>query len=307
MSAIAESGLESVCLDYLAESGWQVAHGPDIAHDGQRPERAAYTDVILEGRLRAAVRRLNPDLPASVVEDVVKAVGRAESPVLISENWRVHQLLTHGVPVHYRDASGNVKSVRAWLIDWDNPESNDFLAVNQFTVVQDGRTRRPDILNFVNGLPLAIKELKSPGAKNATVKGAHSQIKTYLHDIPALFSCNAVCVISDGLHARMGTMTGGWEHYAPWKTIDGSALAPGAMPQIEVLIRGVFEKTRFLDLVRNFVVFSQEDAGLVKRVAKYHQFWAVNAAVERTVEASGTGDGRAGVVWHTQGSARAWR
>jgi type I restriction enzyme R subunit len=304
VNAIAEAGLEEVCLDYLRDLGWAVAHGPDLAHDGKAPERSSYADVVLEGRLRAAVQRLNPNLPPVAVDDVVKAVGRAESQVVISENWRVYQLLTLGVPVDYRDASGNIKSVRAALIDWDDPTNNDFLAVNQFTITQDGKTRRPDILHFVNGLPLGLEELKVPGSKNATLKGAHNQIKTYMHDIPALFACNAVCVISTGTAARMGTMIGSWEHYAPWKTIDGTDIAPNSMPQIEVLLRGVFDKARFLDLVRNFIVFSQEYDGLVKRVAKYHQFWAVNAAIERTIEASSTGDGRAGVVWHTQGSGK---
>ncbi len=304
MNAIAEAGLEEVCLDYVGDLGWTVAHGPDLAPDGKSPERSSYADVVLEGRLRAAVQRLNPTLPPLAVDDVVKAVGRAESQVVISENWRVYQLLTLGVPVDYRDASGNIKSVRAALIDWDDPANNDFLAVNQFTITQDGKTRRPDILHFVNGLPLGLEELKVPGSKNATLKGAHNQIKTYMHDIPALFACNAVCVISTGTAARMGTMTGSWEHYAPWKTIDGTDIAPNSMPQVEVLLRGVFDKTRFLDLVRNFIVFSQEDDGLVKRVAKYHQFWAVNAAIERTIEASSTGDGRAGVVWHTKGSGK---
>lgn len=304
MKPFPEAALEQVCLDYLQELGWDIANGPDLAPDGVSPERSSYADVVLEQRLRSAVLKLNPDLPRVAVEDVLRAVGRAESQVLISENWRVYSLLTLGVPVQYRDPEGVIKSVRASLVDWDRPENNDFLAVKQFTVTQEGRTRRPDILHFVNGLPLGIVELKAPGSKSATLKGAYNQIRTYVHDIAALFAYNAVCVVSTGVAARMGTMTGAWEHYAPWKTIEGTELTPNSMPQIEALSRGVFERARFLDLVRNFIVFSQEDGGLVKRVAKYHQYWAVNAAIDRTKVASSVGDGRAGVVWHTQGSGK---
>jgi len=292
-----------VCLDYLADRGWTVLHGQDIAHDGKTPERASYAAVVLEGRLRKAVARLNSHLPPAAVEDAVEAVGKAESQVLISENWRVYRLMVQGVPVEYRDASGQVKHDRAWLLDWENPETNDFLAVNQFTVVQDGRKRIPDIVCFVNGLPLALFELKAVGSENATLKGAHNQLRTYQKDIPSLFAPNAVCVITDGHQARIGTMTSPLEHFAAWKTVDGSDASP-ALPQMDVLVHGVFDPARFLDLVRNFIVFSDEPVGVVKRVAKYHQFWAVNEALASTIEASTTGDGRAGVVWHTQGSGK---
>jgi type I restriction enzyme R subunit len=302
-SGLAESALEEVCLDYLADRGWTVLHGQDIAHDGKTPERASYAAVVLEGRLRKAVARLNSHLPPAAVEDAVEAVGKAESQVLISENWRVYRLMVQGVPVEYRDASGQVKHDRAWLLDWENPETNDFLAVNQFTVVQDGRKRIPDIVCFVNGLPLALFELKAVGSENATLKGAHNQLRTYQKDIPSLFAPNAVCVITDGHQARIGTMTSPLEHFAAWKTVDGSDASP-ALPQMDVLVHGVFDPARFLDLVRNFIVFSDEPVGVVKRVAKYHQFWAVNEALASTIEASTTGDGRAGVVWHTQGSGK---
>jgi type I restriction enzyme R subunit len=220
----------------------------------------------------------------------------------MAENQRVHQLLVEGVPVEHR-VDGVVRTSLAWLIDWDHPENNDWLAVNQFTVV-GSKTRRPDVMVFVNGLPLALIELKNPGAEQATVKGAWNQVQTYRNDIPAAFTPNAVCVVSDGLAALMGSFSAGWEHYAPWKTIDGREVVTNK-PPLEVLIRGVFEPERFLDILRSFIVFSDEPAGLVKRVAKYHQYWAVNAAVASTFEASSPeGDRRGGVVWHTQGSGK---
>ncbi len=303
MSGLTEAELEEICLDYLRDAGWTTAYGPDLAPDGTAPERLTHADVFLHPRLMDAVRRLNPGLPESAVLEVVTILGRAESQVLLTENWRLHELLTHGVPVEFATADGSRRSTRAWLVNWTDINRNDWVAVNQMTVVQDGRTRRPDIVCFVNGLPLALFELKAVGSENATLKGAHNQLRTYQKDIPALFAANAVCVITDGHQARLGTMTTPLEHFAAWKTIDGSD-APPALPQMDVLVHGVFDPARFLDLVRNFVVFSDEPSGVVKRVAKYHQFWAVNTALESTIEASSKGDGRAGVVWHTQGSGK---
>lgn len=304
MTGFSEASLEDVSLGYLAELGWSVASGRDIAPDGPRAQRRSYADVILEERLRNSIRRLNPNVPMVAVEEAVKTVGRAESQVLMRENWRVYRLMTQGVPVTYRTSDGALVHDRVGLVDWEMPENNDFVAVNQFTVVQDRRTRRADVVLFLNGLAVAVQELKAPGSSDATLRGAHNQLGTYRHDIPALFLANAVCVISDGVQARIGTHDSAWEHFAPWKTVDGRGQAPAEMPQLEVLARGVFEKQRFLDLIRNFTVYSEESGTLVKRVAKYHQFWAVNAAVASTLTSANEGDGRAGVVWHTQGSGK---
>ncbi len=207
------------------------------------------------------------------------------------------------MPVEYRDAGGSVRTDRLWLIDFDTPENNDWLAVNQFTVRQN-KVRRPDVVVFVNGIPLALLELKNPAVEHASLRAAWNQVQTYRTDIAAIFTANAVTVISDGTSAAMSSFSGGFEHYAPWKTIEGRDVVTN-LPALEVLIRGVFEPSRLLNIVRNFVVLSDEPGGLVKRVAKYHQFWAVNAAVESTVEAAGPdGDRRGGVVWHTQGSGK---
>lgn len=306
MSGITEGVVEDTCLEYFRALGYHTLYGPEIGPDGSAPERGAWDEVVLVGRLRAAVARINPTLPAGVVDDVVKVVLRPESQNALAENLRFHELLTKGVAVEYRNAEGEVRNALAWLVDFDTPENNDWLAVNQYTVIEAGRNRRPDVVVFVNGLPLALLELKNLADENATLKGAFNQIQTYRKDIGSLFTPNAVCVVSDGLGALLGSFSAGFEHYAPWKTIDGRAVVSDR-PQLEVLVRGVFEPARFVDLVRNFVVFSDEPGGLVKRVAKYHQYWAVNAAIESTVEAARPGgDRRGGVVWHTQGSGKSF-
>jgi len=304
VSAITEAHLEDLVLEYLAEEGWQVVYGPDIAPGEVGAERGDYRDVVLVGRLRAAIERLNPDLAADAIDEAVKTVLRAESQVVMTENWRGYQLLTQGVPVQYRNAEGVIRDVRARLIDWEDVANNDLVAVNQFTIIgPTKRQRRPDVFLFVNGLPLVLFELKRPGEKNATLRGAFNQIDTYLNQIPDAFTWNQITVISDGVQARAGTFTAGWEHYAPWKTIDGTRLESGDIPQVEVLARGMFNPASLLDLIRNFVIYTGDAANLTKKVAKYHQYWAVNKAVESTVEAV-AGDGRAGVVWHTQGSGK---
>jgi len=299
--AITEANLEDIVIEYLQEEGWDYRLGGVIAPGEDAAERIDYRDVLLVGRLRTALIKLNPDLPVDSIEDAIKTVLRVESQVVMSENWRTYQLLTQGVPVQIRKEDGSIRDIRAQLIDWESPQNNDFLAVNQFTVI--GKTkRRPDLILFVNGLPLALMELKRPGDENASLRGAFNQIHTYLDQIPDVFTWNQITVISDGVQARAGTFTSAWEHYAPWKTIDGSNIVGGHVPQIEVLVRGMFEPSRFLDLIRNFTVFAG-DIEIVKKTAKYHQYWAVNKAVQSTIDA-GEVDGRAGVVWHTQGSGK---
>ena len=306
MSRITEGVVEDACLEFFAELGYDVLHGPDIGPGGSAQERSTWDQVILTGRLRDAVGRINPGLPSSSVDAVVAQVLRPESQNSMAENLRLHRLVTEGVAVEYPEKDGSRRHTLAWLIDFDRPENNDWLAVNQYTVVEAGKNRRPDVVMLVNGLPLGLFELKNPGAENATLRGAFNQVQTYRKDIPSFFTANSICVLSDGLGALMGSFSAGFEHYAPWKTIDGSAVI-NDRPQLEVLVKGVFEKRRFLDIVRSFVVFSDEPSGLVKRVVKYHQYWAVNAAIESTIKASQpSGDRRGGVVWHTQGSGKSF-
>jgi type I restriction enzyme R subunit len=301
---ISEGVVEQAALDWFRSLGYPTLSGAVLAPGGTAPERSSYDQVVLTGRLRQAALRKNPDLPADVVEQAVTRLLRAESQNALAENERVHQLLTGGVPVEHRTAAGEIRTALVWLVDWEEAATNDWLVVHQYSVVEAGKNRRADVVVFLNGLPIALLELKNPGDAHATLRGAWNQVQTYRHDVPALFTPNALVVISDGTSAAMGSFTAGWEHYAPWKTIDGREVVTDR-PALEVLIRGVFDQRRLLDLLRSFIVYSDEPAGLVKRVAKYHQYWAVNAAVESTIEAAGPdGDRRGGVVWHTQGSGK---
>ncbi len=313
MSPLDESTVENAALEYLRQLGYATEWGPALAPDGDRPERESFEQVYLYGRLRQAIARLNPELNDVTIDEAVKRLERAESQNEAAENLRVHNLVTLGVPVERRGADGTIRTVRVRLIDFADPQNNDWLAVNQLTVVGK-KTRRPDLVVFVNGIPLALMELKNLADEHATLRNAWNQIQTYRSDVPEIFVPNALTVISDGVSAAMSSFSGSFEHYAPWKTIEGREVVTH-LPALEVLTRGVFEPERFLNIVRNFIVFSDETVSdetsgqkvrsLVKRVAKYHQFWAVNAAVESTVEAAGPdGDRRGGVVWHTQGSGK---
>ncbi len=308
MAGMTEDDLEQILLGWLDRLGWAHVYGPDIAPGEAAAERADYRETVLERRLLAAVTRLNPHLPPDAVAEVIRTVQRAESPVVESENWRCYRYLIEGVPVEYRDADGALRTGRARLVDWDSPWTNDLVAVNQFTILGPKHKRRPDIILFVNGLPMAVFELKRTGKKYAPVSGGYQQIQTYRAQVPDLFRWNQICVATDGISARSGSFSAPWNHWAPWKTINGQNLKPRTsdgflMSESEVLTKGLFRTEVFFDLVHNFIATYGEGEKTQKRVAKYHQYWAVNKAVERTIEAV-EDDGRIGVVWHTQGSGK---
>ena len=305
MAGLSESHVEEATLEWLAGLGYVVLHGPDISPDGPAPERVSYDQVSLNVRLREALGRLNPHLPADTLEEVLRKVQQAETPSLIEENRCLHRYLLEGVPVEVAREDGSIGGDVARLIDFDDVDMNDWLAVNQFTVIEHEHNRRPDVVLFVNGLPLAVIELKNPGDVSATLEGAFNQLQTYKDQIPSLFRTNAALVTSDGLQARLGSLTANFERFMPWRTADGSAVAPKGAPELGTLIDGVFEKTRFLALIRDFTVFGDTGSGLVKIVAGYHQFHAVRHAVGSTIgAASPEGDRRIGVIWHTQGSGK---
>ena len=326
--SLSESTVEAAALDWLASLGWAVVYGPDIARGMPGAEREDYGEVVLKGRLRSALVRLNPDLPADALDDARRRLTRPAGATLEARNRDFHRMVVAGVTVEYVDTDGRVSGAQVRVLDFDEPDANDWLAVNQFTVVESRRERRPDIVLFVNGLPLAVVELKNPVDEDATVWSAFQQLQTYKAEIPSLFVFNAALVVSDGLEARIGTLTAGREWFKPWRTISGEALADPSLPQLQVLLEGVFTRRRLLALVRDFIVFEDDGSGmLVKKMAGYHQFHAVQTAVGETLRAAALqhavadgdphgryesgrqpggarGDRRIGVVWHTQGSGK---
>jgi type I restriction enzyme R subunit len=302
----AESEVEEAALAWFASLGYAVQFGPEMLPGELFAERGSYQEVVLERRLADAVARLNPHLPPEAHEDALRKVLRPETPSLISNNRAFHRMLVDGVNVEYRKKDGSIAGDQVRLIDFEHPEENDWLAVNQFTVIEGEHDRRPDIVLFVNGLPLAVIELKNPADENATIWSAFNQLQTYKKQIPSLFTYNEILVPSDGLQARLGSLTANREWFLPWRTIEGDEVAPTVVPQLEVLAMGVFQKERLLDLLRYCIVFEEADDGTpVKKIAGYHQFHAVREAVNTTVLASRPdGDRRCGVVWHTQGSGK---
>jgi type I restriction enzyme R subunit len=301
-----ESVVEDAALAWLAELGWAVKHGPEIAPGELFAERKDYGETVLLERFRTALQRLNPGLPEDTLADAERRVLRPDAPLVVVNNQQFHRWLVEGITGEYRASDGELRGHPVRLVDFDDLDNNDWLAVNQFTVTESGHNRRPDIVLFVNGLPLAGIELKNPADENADIWSAYRQYQTYKAEIPSLYTYNDALVISDALEARMGTLTAGKEWFLPWRTIEGQEVEPKTRPQLEVLLRGAFDHRRFLDLVRWFIVFDDDGSGrLTKKMAGYHQFHAVQAAVEATVKASRPqGDRRAGVVWHTQGSGK---
>ncbi len=325
MAKFAESVVEDAALDWLEGLGYAIKYGPEIGPGELFAERGDYGQVVLTGRLRQALAKLNPALPEDAIEDAFRKVTRLEGATLDARNRAFHRLLVNGVTVEYR-VDGGIRVAQARLVDFDNPENNDWLAVNQFTVVENKHNRRPDVVIFVNGIPLGVIELKNAADEDATTWDAYQQLQTYQAEIPSLLAYNEALVISDGVQARIGSLGAGWEWFKPWRTITGENLAETHLPELQVVVEGVFEKRRFLDLLRYFIVFEDFGGGSVaKKMAGYHQFHAVKVAIEETLRATRIpeasheppggyksmhqpggkpGDRRAGVVWHTQGSGK---
>lgn len=336
---ITESEVELATLRWLEDLGYTVMPGPSISPGDIWAEREEYSQVILEGRLRRTLVSINPGIPEDAIDEAVRKVTRTESPSLIENNRRFHRMLTDGVDVSYMKDDREVHD-KVWLLDLDDIENNDWLVVNQFTVIENKKNRRPDVVVFINGLPLAVIELKNPADEKATIQTAFNQLQTYKNDIPSLFTYNEILVVSDGLEARAGTLTSGWDRFMPWRTVEGKEVARKGSVELEVMLKGIFDKRRFLDLILNFIVFEDDGAKIEKKVAAYHQYHAVNKAVGCTFSACGIeydasrligrypsfkeekklivkqngpkwgpgtehfGGQRIGVVWHTQGSGK---
>ena len=329
MTRLTEADVEQAALGWLRGIGWSLAHGPDIAPDAPNAERDDYGQVVLERRLRDALADLNPGLPSDALDDAYRKLTRPEGSTLEARNRAFHRMLVDGVEIEYRDSDGRMRGDQVRVIGFESRDNNDWLAVNQLTVTEDRSTRRPDVVLFVNGLPLGIIELKNAADEDATIWTAWRQLQTYKSELPALFSMNEALLVSDGNEARVGTLTAGREWFKPWRTVTGKTSADPHMTELQVMLEGIFEPGRLLALVRDFIVFEDDGSGaLVKKMAGYHQFHAVRVAVEETLRAAelrrrGTaeerlggryesglkpggepGDRRVGVVWHTQGSGK---
>ena len=345
---ITENAIEELAIQLLESQGFEYIYAPDIAPDSDNPERSSFEDVLLSDRLQSAVSRINPVIPLEARNDTIKQIQRINSPELIANNKAFHRMLTEGITVTFQKEGRNCGDL-VWLIDFEHPENNDFIVANQFTVIENNVNKRPDVVLFINGLPMVVMELKNPADENATVHSAFKQLQTYKQVIPGLFAYNGILIISDGLEARAGTISSGLTRFMAWKTSDGEKEAPALVGQMETLIKGMLNKKTLLDLIRHFIVFEkstrsvgadlhvcpkddQKNTGVitietVKKLASYHQYYAVNLAVKSTLRASGfaeknkieespadygladvksqpAGDRKGGVVWHTQGSGK---
>lgn len=331
-----ENAIELLAIKRLEALGYEYVYGGDIAPDSASPERESFADVLLIERLRQAVKRINPNIAQSALDEAIKTIQRISSPELLANNEEFHRHLTEGVNITYQK-DGSERGDLVWLIDFANPDNNEFLVVNQYTIIENNQNKRPDLILFVNGIPLVVIELKNAADENTTLKSAYQQLNTYKETIPSLFTYNSFVVISDGLEAKAGSISAGLSRFMAWKTVDGIAEASHLVSQLETLINGMLNKATLLDLVRHFIVFEkskkedpvtkQISISTVKKLAAYHQYYAVNAAVVSTLRASAMpaigaistdpnstvftgvkqqpiGDRKAGVVWHTQGSGK---
>ncbi len=303
MNLITENEIEQIAIGYFLSLGYIYVSGPDISPDGEHPERQ-YNEVVLTNRLRDAIDRLNPDIPFDAKEEALKKVLRTDSQNLLINNEVFHCYLTEGIDIEVRTDDG-LRGKKVYITDFTQPDNNEFLVVNQFTVIKNNQNKRPDIIIFINGIPLVVVELKNAVDENATLKSAFNQLQTYKQTIQSLFYYNELMIISDGLEARFGTVTSEWNRFSVWKTRDGKTTADSLVPQLEVMINGLFNKETLLDVIRHFIVFEKSKVKTLKKVAAYHQYYAVNMAVTTTFDAAKKeGNGRAGVVWHTQGSGK---
>lgn len=302
-AVITEDHIEQIVIQEFVDLGYHYINGADISPDGSMPERT-YNEVVLKERLKAAIAKLNPTIPSEAQDEALRKVLRSDSPELFQNNYQFHKYLTEGVDVEYRKGD-RIAGDKVWLVDYNKPENNEFLVVNQFTVIEGNTNKRPDVLLFVNGLPLVVIELKNAADENATIQAAFNQLQTYKQTIPSLFQYNALLIASDGWEALYGSLTSPKQFFVPWKSIDGTLTASDTLPQMEVMAKGMLNKWVLLDLIRHFTIFHQNKEKITKIIPRYHQYFAVNKAVEATKRATAqNGDKRAGVIWHTQGSGK---
>lgn len=302
-AVLSEDHIEQIVIQEFIDLGYSYVNGTDISPDGISQERQ-FDEVVLKQRLQAAISKLNPNVPYEAQEEAVKKLLRTNSPNLFQNNYDVHKYLTDGVDVEYRKGD-RIAGDKVWLIDYENPSNNEYLVVNQFTIIENNVNKRPDIILFINGLPLVVIELKNAVDENATINSAFNQLQTYKQAIPSLFLYNALLIVSDGWDALYGSLTSPKQFFVPWKSIDGKMVADENMPQMEVMVKGMLNKEVLPDLIRHYILFHKNKEEIIKIVPRYHQYFAVNKAVETTRKATAIdGDQRAGVIWHTQGSGK---
>ncbi|PGM61420.1 DEAD/DEAH box helicase [Bacillus cereus] len=300
-----ESELEIAALEWLEEMDYEIVEGPDIAPDGDCAERESFHDVVLVDRLRDSLQKINPTLERKVIEEAIQKIIANASPNTVLNNKQFHKFVTDGIEIQTQGTDGYNPTVSVYVFDFENPKNNDFMAVNQFTVIEGQTNKRPDIIVFVNGLPLVVIELKNATNEDVDITDAYNQLQTYKQAIPTLFRYNAFLIASDGINARVGSLTANEERFMKWRTVDGETLASPAEPQLEVMIKGMLEPSRLLDVVQNFILFQTDGVDTFKILAAYHQYHAVNKAVEKAkIATAQDGDHKIGVVWHTQGSGK---
>jgi type I restriction enzyme R subunit len=301
MFNFSEQELEQAALEWFEELGYEIVFGPEISPEGDYAERNDYSDVILEARLRDALYRINSNVPSEGIEEAIRKIKIPQNPGLVINNQEFQKMITDGVDVSYQKEN-RIKYDKVWLFDFEDILNNDWLVANQFTVIENTIEKRPDLVVFVNGMPLVVIELKSSSDEEVGISEGYNQLQTYKSAIPSLFTYNSFMVSSDGINARVGTLTAGEDRFMMWRTIDGEDIAPPAIPQLEVLINGMFEKRIFLDLIKYFILFQTDGYETKKILAGYHQYYAVNKALHSTERAiAESGDRRIGVIWHTQG------
>ncbi|UQW98831.1 type I restriction endonuclease subunit R [Rummeliibacillus sp. G93] len=300
-----ESELEIAALEWLEELNYEIVEGPDIAPDSDFAERKNFHDVVLVDRLRDSLEKINPTIDRKVIEEAIQKIVANASPNIVLNNKQFQKLVTDGIEIQTQGTDGYNPTVSVYIFDFENPKNNDFMAVNQFTIIEGQTNKRPDILVFVNGLPLVVIELKNATNEDVDITDAYNQLQTYKQAIPTLFRYNSFLIASDGINARVGSLTANEERFMKWRTVDGESLASGAEPQLEVMLKGMLEPSRLMDIVQNFILFQTDGADTFKILAAYHQYHAVNKAVEKAkIATAQNGDHKIGVIWHTQGSGK---
>ena len=307
MSNFIEYHLEQAVMEWFQDLGYQTIYGPDISPGGSFSERESFGDVVLYDRLHSALKRVNRQYPDKVIDDLVKKITRHQSMSITQNNVAFFKMITDGIDVEIRTKDGNVKTEKAYVFDLTDIDNNEFLAVNQYTIIENGKERRPDVVVFINGIPLAIIELKNASNEDIGIVEGFNQLQTYKKDIPTVFNYNAFLVTSDGINAKVGTISSDFDRFMFWRTVDGNGEAPESSPQLKVMLQGMMDKKRILDIISNYTFFVHEEDKSFKILAGYHQYFAVKKALYKThIAAAENGDRKVGVIWHTQGSGKSF-